>query len=51
MKIGITGAAGQLGKALVGHTLDKVAASGVVAVKRHPKTLEEFSREGIDVRG
>jgi NAD(P)H dehydrogenase (quinone) len=51
MKIGITGAGGQLGKALVRHTLDRVPASGVVAVTRHPEKLEGFSRQGVDVRG
>jgi NAD(P)H dehydrogenase (quinone) len=51
MKIGITGAGGQLSKALVRHTLDRVPASKLVAVTRHPDKLEEFSRKGVDVRG
>ena len=51
MKIGITGAGPELGEALVGHTLDRVPAFGVVRVKRYPETWEEFSREGMHVRG
>lgn len=50
MKIGITGAGGQLGAALVRHTLSRVPASSIVVITRDPGKLEQFSHQGIDVR-
>jgi NAD(P)H dehydrogenase (quinone) len=50
MKIGITGAGGQLGQALLRHTIERVPPASVVAVTRHPDKLQEFSRQGVDVR-
>ncbi len=50
MKIGITGAGGQLGQALVRYTMERVSPASVVAVTRHPDKLEELSRQGVEVR-
>jgi NAD(P)H dehydrogenase (quinone) len=51
MKFGITGAAGQMGKALVRNALGRVpSASCVVAITRNPEKLDEFSRQGAEVR-
>lgn len=50
MRIGITGASGQLGTALVRDALARTSASSIVAITRNPGKLEEFSRQGIDVR-
>lgn len=47
MKIGITGASGQLGTALVRHALARTAASNIVGITRNPAKLAEF---GIDAR-
>lgn len=48
MKIGITGAGGQLGTGLVRHTLARASASDIVAITRNPAKLAEF--KGIDAR-
>jgi NAD(P)H dehydrogenase (quinone) len=51
MKFGITGAGGQMGKALVRNALGRVpSASAIVAVTRNPEKLDEFSRQGVEVR-
>jgi len=50
MKIGITGAGGQLGAALVRHTLARVPASNLVAITREPQKLEPVSKQGVQVR-
>lgn len=50
MTIGITGAGGQLGTALVRHTLSRVPANSIVAITRNPDKLETFSRQGVQVR-
>jgi NAD(P)H dehydrogenase (quinone) len=50
MKIGITGAGGQLGTALVRHALARTSAANIVAVTRNPGKLEEFSQQGIEIR-
>jgi NAD(P)H dehydrogenase (quinone) len=50
MKIGITGAGGQLGTALLRYTLARTAGSDVVAITRDPKKLEAFSSKGIHAR-
>jgi NAD(P)H dehydrogenase (quinone) len=50
MTIGITGAGGQLGTALVRHTLARFSAANIVAVTRNPGKLEAFSRQGVQVR-
>jgi NAD(P)H dehydrogenase (quinone) len=50
MKIGITGAGGQLGMALVRHALARVPASNVVAITRNPGKLESYSQRGVQVR-
>jgi len=50
MKIGITGAGGQMGAALVRHALVRVPASSLVAITRNPAKLEQFSRQGVELR-
>ncbi|HLI84812.1 MAG TPA: NmrA family NAD(P)-binding protein [Bryobacteraceae bacterium] len=50
MKLGITGAAGQMGAALLRDTLARVPASSVVAVTRSPEKLERLSTQGVEVR-
>ena len=50
MKIGITGASGQLGTALLRYTLARTAGSNVVAITRDPKKLDAFSSQGVDAR-
>lgn len=50
MTIGITGAGGQLGTALVRHTLARVPGTSIIAVTRNPEKLQEFSRQGVQVR-
>lgn len=50
MTIGITGAGGQLGAALVRHALTRVPASGIVAITRTPGKLDSFSQQGVQVR-
>jgi NAD(P)H dehydrogenase (quinone) len=50
MKIGITGAGGQLGTALLRYTLGRTAGSNIVAITRDPKKLDPFSSTGIDAR-
>ncbi len=48
----VTGAAGQLGRAIVGHLLDtqKVAADRIVAATRDPAKLADFAARGVAVR-
>lgn len=48
MKLGISGASGQLGLGLVRHTLARVAAADVVAITRNPAKLSEFA--GLETR-
>jgi NAD(P)H dehydrogenase (quinone) len=50
MKLGITGAAGQMGGALVRYTLGRVPASSLVAVTRSPEKLDQFAKQGVEVR-
>ncbi len=50
MKIGITGAGGQLGAGLLRHALARTSASNIVAVTRNPAKLESLSQQGVDVR-
>lgn len=50
MTIGITGAGGQLGAALVRHALDRVPASSIVGITRNPGKLEAFAQQGVQVR-
>jgi NAD(P)H dehydrogenase (quinone) len=50
MKIGITGAGGQLGAALVRHALARTSASNIIAITRNPAKLEKLSQQGVDVR-
>jgi NAD(P)H dehydrogenase (quinone) len=50
MKIGITGAGGHLGAALVQYTLARASASNIVAITRNPAKLEKLSQQGVDVR-
>jgi NAD(P)H dehydrogenase (quinone) len=50
MIVGITGAGGHLGGALIRHTLNRTAASNIVAITRNPDKLEAFSKQGVQVR-
>jgi NAD(P)H dehydrogenase (quinone) len=50
MKIGITGAGGQMGAALLRYALDRTAGANIVAVTRDLKKLEAFSASGIEAR-
>src|SRR5580658_6644387 len=50
MKIGITGAGGQLGAALVRHALARSSAANIVAITRNPAKLEQLSQQGVEVR-
>lgn len=50
MTVGITGASGHLGTALVRYALARTSASGIVAITRNPAKLEHFSQQGIQVR-
>jgi len=50
MKIGITGASGHLGTALVRHALARTSAANIVAITRNPGKLEQFSQQGVEVR-
>jgi len=50
MKIGITGAGGQLGTLLLKHAQARIPASDLIAITRSPAKLESFSKQGIEVR-
>jgi NAD(P)H dehydrogenase (quinone) len=50
MRIGVTGASGQLGMGVVRHLLLRTSASDIVAVTRTPEKLSAFSSQGVDVR-
>jgi NAD(P)H dehydrogenase (quinone) len=50
MKVGISGAGGQLGAGLVRHALARTSASDIVAITRNPTKLEKLSQQGIEVR-
>ncbi len=50
MKIGITGASGQMGMGLVRHALARTSASNIIAITRHPEKLEQFPKQGMQVR-
>ncbi|MEP6961053.1 MAG: SDR family oxidoreductase, partial [Acidobacteriota bacterium] len=50
MKIGITGASGQMGAGLVRHALKRTAGSNIVGITRNPGKLEAFSKDGVEVR-
>jgi NAD(P)H dehydrogenase (quinone) len=51
-KLLVTGAAGHLGRAVLGHLLEtsKVAAGDVVAASRDPSKLTELAAKGIETR-
>ena len=50
MKIGITGAGGQLGTALLRYALARTAGSNIAAITRAPQKLDAFPSTGIDAR-
>jgi NAD(P)H dehydrogenase (quinone) len=50
MKYGITGASGTLGRLTADALLERVAASDVVLVTRHPGQLAEYAQRGAEVR-
>jgi len=50
MRIGVTGASGQLGMGVVRHLLTRTSASDIVAITRSPEKLAVFSSQGVNVR-
>lgn len=50
MKIGITGAGGQMGAAIVRYARERVPASSIVAITRNPEKLDQLSKERVEVR-
>jgi NAD(P)H dehydrogenase (quinone) len=50
VKIGITGAGGQMGAAIVRYATARVPASSIVAITRNPSKLAQFAKEGVEVR-
>jgi len=50
MRIGVTGASGQLGMATVRHLLSRTSASDIVAITRTPDKLAAYSSQGVTVR-
>jgi NAD(P)H dehydrogenase (quinone) len=50
MRIGVTGASGQLGMGVVRHLLARTSASDIVAITRTPEKLSAFSSQGVSVR-
>jgi NAD(P)H dehydrogenase (quinone) len=50
MKIGITGAGGQLGRLVVQNLLEKVSPKDVVAVVRDTTKVEDLAGKGVEVR-
>ena len=50
MKIGITGASGQLGTALLRYAIGRVPSSDVVAITRNPGKVDQFAQNGVQVR-
>jgi NAD(P)H dehydrogenase (quinone) len=50
MNIGITGASGQMGTALLRYALARVSPSNIVAITRNPGKLEHFAGQGVQVR-
>ncbi len=50
MKIGVTGATGQLGRLVVGSLLEKCPAAEIVAVVRDAEKAADLSRKGVEVR-
>ena len=50
MRIGVTGASGQLGMGVVRHLLTRTSASDIVAITRSPDKLAAFFLQGVNVR-
>ena len=50
MKIGITGASGQLGTGILRYALARTSAANMVAITRNPGKLEQLSQQGVEVR-
>src|SRR5262245_4675176 len=50
MRIGVTGASGQLGMGVVRHLLMRTSASDIVAITRSPEKLATFSSQGVNVK-
>jgi NAD(P)H dehydrogenase (quinone) len=50
MRIGVTGASGQLGTGVVRHLLARTSASDIIAITRSPEKLASFSSQGVTVR-
>jgi NAD(P)H dehydrogenase (quinone) len=50
MKIGVTGASGQLGRLVVQRLTTKCPATDIVAIVRDPAKVADFASEGVEVR-
>jgi len=50
MRIGVTGASGQLAAGVIRHLSSRIGSSDIVAITRTPDKLESFSRTGVTVR-
>jgi NAD(P)H dehydrogenase (quinone) len=50
MRIGVTGASGQLGRGVVRQLLNRTSASDIVAITRTAEKLASFSSQGVNVR-
>ncbi|MGX5802415.1 SDR family oxidoreductase [Bradyrhizobium sp. Arg314] len=48
----VTGASGQLGRAVINHLLDaqKIAPASIIAATRNPENLADLAARGVDVR-
>ena len=50
MKIGVTGASGQLGRLVVQQLLARCAAADIVAIVRDPARAADLAGKGVEVR-
>jgi NAD(P)H dehydrogenase (quinone) len=50
MRIGVTGASGQLGMGVVRHLLERTSASDIIAITRSPEKVAAFSSQGVTVQ-
>jgi NAD(P)H dehydrogenase (quinone) len=50
MKLGVTGASGQLGRLVVQGLLDRCDAADIVAIVRDPAKAADLAAAGVEVR-
>lgn len=48
--LGVTGAAGQLGRLVLETLLDRVAPHEIIALVRDPDDLADFAKRGVNIR-